>query len=165
MKSILIVSLALLCGCQVFQGERDGKYVRKGIRLVGTTVFESSERVLTDEEHAAKLSRELKEAEQAMALEEEERQRLYSVESKEKRRSVLLWSSVAAFAMALAFVAFGAFTKGWKTGAGGAVACMAVGMSFLTLIGLLPMITWIVGGLVAVLIVRTLYLVQKRGVI
>lgn len=144
--SLMIVSLS---SCQVFKGEEieAGKFKQSGLRLdlpgekLDMNILSSKERVTSPEEHKEELRRKAEEERLKTELEAEKKERLYKIETKEKKRRVLLILSCVCYLLGIAAVIAGVLLEGWKTFGMVAVSMMGLGIFFMVLIDMLPIFT------------------------
>jgi len=135
--------------CQMYQGEdiEGGKFTQSGLRIdlpgkkCDIDVLSSKKRTESPDEHSERLRREAAEEKLKTELEAARKERMYKIETKEKKRSILLWLSFGCYVLAVLSVIAGILLEGWKTFGTIAVAMMACGIFFMVLIDMLPAFT------------------------
>ncbi len=171
MFKILILTLFIIItfnitSCQIYNGEEldGGKFQQSGLRLdlpgkkFDIDIMSSKKRVLSPEEHKEAMRRKAKEEELNTELEAAKRERMYKIETKEKKRTILLWLSCICYGLSVAFVVAGIFLEGWKVFSTIAVAMMAFGIFFMVLINMLPIMTVIIMVPIGIAVFRLLYM-------
>ena len=158
------IFIATMVGsCTSYEGRQVGSTKLDGWELCGYPIYTAEERILTPEEHEEELRRAKEEAEQAVQLEAERREAMFGIESKEKRRTVLLTMSTVSYALAILSVVAGALLSGYKTFGLLMGVLMILGTVFLSLVIALPIFTWALIGAIVAGIFRVLYLFKHRG--
>lgn len=163
---ILVFVTLFLSSCQIYRGEllEDGKYVESGFRIGSLSIASERERVLSPSEFEEKLKREAEEQKLKDEMEANRRERLYKIESKEKRRKVLLYMSVISYCLALAAVVAGVLIRGYKTFGILCGVLMLLGTAFLSMVTTIHVLSWFLLAAVIVGVLRLLYVFRNRGV-
>jgi hypothetical protein len=141
-----------ISSCQVYQGEdvEGGKFTQSGLRFdlpgkkCDIDILSNKKRTESPEEHDERLRREAAEEKLRTELEAAKKERMYKIETKEKKRTILLWLSFGCYALAILSVVAGILLEGWKTFGTISVAMMGMGIFFMVLINMLPAFTAIV---------------------
>lgn len=144
----------LLHSCAVSKGKISEGCLVDSYSLLDNPVYTKSTHIET-----------IDEAKKRLEIEVLRREKLRKSETRDKKRRIFLVMAYISFFIAIVGVLYGAFTKGWKMGASVAMCGIGLGMVFLSLIGLMPYITWLVGILIAFIIARVLYTIREKGVI